>query len=197
MLCIYLEYKKRKTGESQAAKIAQEPCGLDALASAAVLGDTLGEPEVATTTRHPRHRPGCTCIVCIQPPSGKNRHKSTCGCNVCSTVKRRFKTLMLRRRKKQMERDGPAPEDKEKKETEPAESDKSKAEKVVNTGRIDLNSDPYNKEDTEGVAVEKDESSKREIGECSGVAQDAGDGLGVTEMEGEVEKIPEEPRGSS
>ncbi|KAL1192765.1 B3 domain-containing transcription repressor VAL1 [Cardamine amara subsp. amara] len=190
------EYKKRRTGESKAAKTVQEPCGLDALASAAVLGDTLGEPEVATTTRHPRHRPGCTCIVCIQPPSGKNRHKSSCACNVCSTVKRRFKTLMLRRKKKQMERDGPAAaeeEDKEKTETQTAESDKNTAENVVNTGRIDLNSDPYNKEDSEAVAVEKDESKKREIGECSGVAQ-GGDGLGVTEMEGEVEKVTEDPR---
>ncbi|KAL8102054.1 B3 domain-containing transcription repressor VAL2 [Apium graveolens] len=56
---------------------------------------------VATTTRHPRHRPGCSCIVCIQPPSGKGKHKPTCTCNVCMTVKRRFKTLMLRKKKRQ------------------------------------------------------------------------------------------------
>lgn len=62
-------------------------------------GDVSGP--VATTTRHPRHRPGCSCIVCIQPPSGKGKHKPTCTCNVCMTVKRRFKTLMLRKKKRQ------------------------------------------------------------------------------------------------
>ncbi|OAP07131.1 unnamed protein product [Arabidopsis thaliana] len=192
------EHKKRRTGESQAAKSQQEPCGLDALASAAVLGDTIGEPEVATTTRHPRHRAGCSCIVCIQPPSGKGRHKPTCGCTVCSTVKRRFKTLMMRRKKKQLERDVTAAEDKKKKDMELAESDKSKEEKEVNTARIDLNSDPYNKEDIEAVAVEKEESRKRAIGQCSGVvAQDASDVLGVTELEGEGKNVREEPRVSS
>lgn len=85
-----------------------EPSGLDALASAAVLGDNVGdpsEPSVGATTKHPRHRPGCTCIVCIQPPSGKGKHKPTCTCNVCMTVKRRFKTLMLRKKKRQSERE--------------------------------------------------------------------------------------------
>lgn len=83
-----------------------EPSGLDALASAAVLGDSMADlQESGTTTRHPRHRPGCTCIVCIQPPSGKGKHKSTCTCNVCLTVKRRFKTLMLRKKKRQSERE--------------------------------------------------------------------------------------------
>ncbi|KAI3742794.1 hypothetical protein L1987_60490 [Smallanthus sonchifolius] len=61
------------------------------------------EPSVAMTTKHPRHRPGCSCIVCIQPPSGKGKHKPTCTCNVCMTVKRRFKTLMLRKKKRQYE----------------------------------------------------------------------------------------------
>ncbi|CAN1277213.1 B3 domain-containing protein Os07g0679700 [Linum perenne] len=86
-----------------------EPSGLDALANAAILGD-MGEPgtsaaAVATTTKHPRHRPGCSCIVCIQPPSGKGKHKPTCTCNVCMTVKRRFKTLMMRKKKRQSERE--------------------------------------------------------------------------------------------
>lgn len=58
---------------------------------------------VAITTKHPRHRPGCSCIVCIQPPSGKGKHNPTCTCNVCMTVKRRFKTLMLRKKKRQSE----------------------------------------------------------------------------------------------
>ncbi|VVB01907.1 unnamed protein product [Arabis nemorensis] len=190
------EYKKRRIGESQGGKTEQEPSGLDALASAAVFGDTLGEPEVATTTRHPRHRVGCSCIVCIQPPSGKGRHKPSCGCNVCSTVKRRFKTLMMRRKKKQLERDGSAAADEENKEAKQGEPDKNKADKEGSTGRIDLNSDPYNREDTEAAAVEKDESRRREVGQCSGVAE-GGDVLGVTELEGEAEKIREEPKGSS
>ncbi|KFK22946.1 hypothetical protein AALP_AAs47561U000300 [Arabis alpina] len=189
------EYKKRRIGESQGAKNEQEPSGLDALASAAVLGDTLGEPEVATTTRHPRHRVGCSCIVCIQPPSGKGRHKPNCGCNVCSTVKRRFKTLMMRRKKKQLERDETAAAaEQENKEAKQAETDKNKGDKE---GRIDLNSDPYNREDTEAVAVEKEESRRREVGQCSGVAPEGGDVVGVTELEGEAEKIHEEPKSSS
>ncbi|GFP87416.1 b3 domain-containing transcription repressor val2 [Phtheirospermum japonicum] len=64
-----------------------------------------GASSVATTTKHPRHRPGCSCIVCIQPPSGKGKHKPTCTCNVCMTVKRRFKTLMMRKKKRQSERE--------------------------------------------------------------------------------------------
>ncbi|KAJ4903275.1 B3 domain-containing transcription repressor VAL1 [Raphanus sativus] len=78
------EYKKRRTGGSQTGRTEEEPSGLDALASAAA----LGEAEAATTTRHPRHRVGCSCIVCIQPPSGTGRHKPNCMCTVCSTVKR-------------------------------------------------------------------------------------------------------------
>ncbi|XP_026392358.1 B3 domain-containing transcription repressor VAL1-like [Papaver somniferum] len=59
-----------------------------------------------TTTRHPRHKPGCTCIVCSQPPSGKGpKHKDTCTCNVCDTVRRRFRTLMERREKRQLEKE--------------------------------------------------------------------------------------------
>ncbi|KAK2965831.1 LOW QUALITY PROTEIN: hypothetical protein RJ640_001803, partial [Escallonia rubra] len=74
--------------------------GLDALANLAIMevGETHQSSSQATT-RHPRHRPGCTCIVCIQPPSGKGlKHKNTCTCtcNVCQTVKRRFRTQMLR-----------------------------------------------------------------------------------------------------
>ncbi|KAB2039371.1 hypothetical protein E1A91_D02G004400v1 [Gossypium mustelinum] len=82
--------------------------GLNALANAAILGDNVadsGTTSVATTTKHPRHRPGCSCIVCIQPPSGKGKHKPTCTCNVCLTVKRRFKTLMMRKKKRQSERE--------------------------------------------------------------------------------------------
>ena len=81
--------------------------GLDTLANLAILGEGESLPTSAqATTKHPRHRPGCSCIVCIQPPSGKGpKHKQTCTCNVCLTVKRRFRTLMLRREKKQSERE--------------------------------------------------------------------------------------------
>ncbi|KAF8086512.1 hypothetical protein N665_0622s0008 [Sinapis alba] len=190
------EYKKRRIGVSQTARNEQEPSGLDALASAAVLGDTLDDSEVATTTRHPRHRVGCSCIVCIQPPSGKGRHKPTCACTVCSTVKRRFKTLMMRRKKKQLERDGTAAADEENKEG--AETEKNEGEKEGKTGRIDLNSDPYNREDVEAVTVEKqEESKKREEGLSWGVSP-GGDALGETEVGGgEAEKTSEEQKVAS
>ncbi|VFQ80109.1 unnamed protein product [Cuscuta campestris] len=88
-----------------------EPSGLDALASIASLRDSSsngnnlgGTEEPPCTTKHPRHRPGCTCIVCIQPPSGKGKHDPSCKCNVCLTVRRRFKTLMQRKKKKPTER---------------------------------------------------------------------------------------------
>lgn len=100
--------KRRKIIEKKDAE-EQEPSGLDALASAAILGDNVresGEQSVGATTKHPRHRPGCTCIVCIQPPSGKGKHKPSCKCNVCLTVKRRFTTMMQRKYEKlQLERE--------------------------------------------------------------------------------------------
>lgn len=103
------DFKRRRIADSNKAGVECEPpSGLDALATAAVLGDNLGnlpEPSVGATTRHPRHRPGCSCIVCIQPPSGKGKHPPNCKCNVCMTVKRRFKTLMLRKKKRQSERE--------------------------------------------------------------------------------------------
>ncbi|KAL6508096.1 hypothetical protein OROGR_024291 [Orobanche gracilis] len=68
-------------------------------------GVDLREQGVAATTKHPRHRPGCSCIVCIQPPSGTGRHNPTCICNVCMTVRRRFNTLMMRKKKRQSERE--------------------------------------------------------------------------------------------
>lgn len=101
------DYKRRRISESKMVEEC-EPSGLDALATAAVLGDNIGdlaENSVGATTKHPRHRPGCSCIVCIQPPSGKGKHPSSCKCNVCLTVKRRFKTLMLRKKKRQSDRE--------------------------------------------------------------------------------------------
>jgi len=95
--------RKKKSGKGQ--KGVDASAGLDALANAATLGEkTTTSSSIAATTKHPRHRPGCTCIVCIQPPSGKGpKHKPTCICNVCTTVKRRFKTLMMRRKERQSE----------------------------------------------------------------------------------------------
>ncbi|KAL1365057.1 hypothetical protein HN51_013165 [Arachis hypogaea] len=80
--------------------------GLDTLANLAILGEDESLPtSTQVTTKHPRHRPGCSCIVCIQPPSGKGpKHKQTCTCTVCSTVKRRFLTLQQKREKKQTEK---------------------------------------------------------------------------------------------
>ncbi|KAK6927192.1 Zinc finger, CW-type [Dillenia turbinata] len=101
-----LDFKKLRTRKSLEQAQECEPSGLDALANAAVLGDNLNclaETSVGATTKHPRHRPGCTCIVCIQPPSGKGKHNSTCMCTVCMMVKRRFKTLQLRKSKHQSE----------------------------------------------------------------------------------------------
>ncbi|XP_073225166.1 B3 domain-containing transcription repressor VAL1 isoform X2 [Cicer arietinum] len=105
------DFKKRRIVENSKLIQEHEPSGLDALASVAVLGENLIDPadsSAGATTKHPRHRPGCSCIVCIQPPSGKGRHKPTCTCNVCTTVKRRFKTLMLRKKKRQSEREADA-----------------------------------------------------------------------------------------
>jgi hypothetical protein len=104
------EMRKRK-GVSYGLKLnvaEMDGSGLDALATAAVYGEVgnQGTASVATTTKHPRHRPGCTCIVCIQPPSGKGpKHNPSCTCNVCMTVKRRFKTLMMRKKQRQSERE--------------------------------------------------------------------------------------------
>ncbi|KAF5206842.1 B3 domain-containing transcription repressor val1 [Thalictrum thalictroides] len=107
LLRLNMDFKRRKVASQPVHD--HEPSGLDALATAAVLGDNrldVGTSLVATTTKHPRHRPGCTCIVCIQPPSGKGpKHKPTCTCNVCMTVKRRFKTLMMRKKKRQSEKE--------------------------------------------------------------------------------------------
>ncbi|KAM5560672.1 B3 domain-containing transcription repressor VAL2 [Rosa sericea] len=102
------EFKKRRMVTNHRPIQEHESSGLDALANAAILGDNVADPgtaSVATTTKHPRHRPGCSCIVCIQPPSGKGKHKPSCTCQVCMTVKRRFKTLMINKKKRQSERE--------------------------------------------------------------------------------------------
>ncbi|KDP45706.1 hypothetical protein JCGZ_17313 [Jatropha curcas] len=163
LLRVSKDLKKRRIVERRKASPECERSGLDALASAAVLGDNIcdtGEPSVGDTTKHPRHRPGCTCIVCIQPPSGKGKHKPTCTCNVCMTVKRRFKTLMLRKKKRQSEREAEisqkvdnndckddsemSPTDKLDNERNPNRKQTEVAE--TSAGQIDLNCHP-NRED--------------------------------------------------
>lgn len=168
---LFLEPKKRKVTES--SEQGCEPSGLDALATAATLGDNE-EPSsgAGATTRHPRHRPGCTCIVCIQPPSGKGKHKPSCVCNVCLTVKRRFKTLMMRKKKRQCEKEaemaqvkgnehqGKGPQLPKKAPANDSVSSKDHLEKEApqekiqseegessSKGHIDLNSHPIREED--------------------------------------------------
>ncbi|RDY00145.1 B3 domain-containing transcription repressor VAL1, partial [Mucuna pruriens] len=152
------DFKKRRIVETGKSIQEHEPSGLDALASAAVLGENLvdtAESSAGATTKHPRHRPGCSCIVCIQPPSGKGRHKPTCTCNVCMTVKRRFKTLMLRKKKRQSEREADAAQKdqvlhKDESDTNGASRDETshppnRSQTEVgesSAGQIDLNSHP-------------------------------------------------------
>nr|QDX18307.1 B3 domain-containing protein Os07g0679700-like isoform X2 [Cymbidium sinense] len=104
----HAELKRQRISSSKQSPSEAESTGIDALATAVALGEVGNQasPSAAATTRHPRHRPGCTCIVCIQPPSGKGpKHSPACTCNVCMTVKRRFKTLMMRKKKRQSERE--------------------------------------------------------------------------------------------
>jgi hypothetical protein len=108
--CMYIaEMRRRKGSYGLKLNVAEmDASSLDAFATAAVFGEVgnQGSASVATTTKHPRHRPGCTCIVCIQPPSGKGpKHSPACTCNVCMTVRRRFKTLMMRKKQRQSERE--------------------------------------------------------------------------------------------
>ncbi|XP_076935644.1 B3 domain-containing transcription repressor VAL2-like [Bidens hawaiensis] len=108
-------------------------------------GPNQTEPSVATTTKHPRHRPGCSCIVCSQPPSGKGKHKPNCTCTVCMTVKRRFKTLMLRKQQHQSEREA---EIAEKSQLKLGPTTKESTEvKQSTSGQLDLNIDPHRVQD--------------------------------------------------
>ncbi|KAM3362443.1 B3 domain-containing transcription repressor VAL2 isoform X1 [Capsicum galapagoense] len=101
---------KKMKASAQEMDLVEALDGLDALANLAILDEGETPPASSqATTKHPRHRPGCTCIVCIQPPSGKGpKHDQSCDCNVCKSVKRRFKTLMLKREKKLSEKEAEA-----------------------------------------------------------------------------------------
>ncbi|CAN1142050.1 B3 domain-containing transcription repressor VAL2 [Linum perenne] len=161
------DHKKRRLTSSQGPARESESSALDALANAAILGDVgeQGTATVATTTKHPRHRPGCSCIVCIQPPSGKGRHKPTCTCNVCNTVKRRFETLMKRKRKRLSDREAEIAlrnqqqwDSKDETTAEVETSSKSKRRKLTEKsavengkGQIDLNFHPDREEDSQAA----------------------------------------------
>ncbi|KAF3778476.1 B3 domain-containing protein [Nymphaea thermarum] len=98
----------KETHVAKKLKSGEHLTKLDELADLAILDENESHhPSThAPTTRHPRHRPGCTCIVCIQPPSGQGpKHEPTCTCTVCLMVKRRFQTLMLRKKKRQSEKE--------------------------------------------------------------------------------------------
>ncbi|KAL1565761.1 B3 domain-containing transcription repressor VAL1-like isoform X2 [Salvia divinorum] len=143
------ENKKQRGTESAASKEG-ESSGLDALANAAVLGDNVadtGDTSAGATTKHPRHRPGCSCIVCIQPPSGKGKHEPTCKCNVCLTVRRRFKTLMMRKKKRQTDR-----EEKEKEDSRSAKED------IAGLALLDMN--PGNETGCGGGGDQPEETSR-------------------------------------
>ncbi|KAH6814471.1 hypothetical protein C2S51_023489 [Perilla frutescens var. frutescens] len=165
------DHKKRRISDSTASKEG-EPSGLDALANAAVLGDNMGdmgEYSAGATTKHPRHRPGCSCIVCIQPPSGKGKHEPTCKCNVCLTVRRRFKTLMMRKKKRQSEREAELAQEKDKSsaklelekediarlallnmnnlENETSNNGTHMDIEETNKGQLDLNCDPHREDE--------------------------------------------------
>lgn len=109
--------------------------GLDTLANLAIMGEGDSLPASAqATTKHPRHRPGCSCIVCIQPPSGKGpKHKPSCTCNVCLTVKRRFRTLMMRREKKQSEKEAETTRKKQQQQQQPPLPEKLQDETVTSS----------------------------------------------------------------
>ncbi|GKF70399.1 hypothetical protein Tco_0203456, partial [Tanacetum coccineum] len=44
------------------------------------------------TKKHPLHRIGCQCIICIQPPSG-SKHSPTCSCRACVAKRLRVKNM--------------------------------------------------------------------------------------------------------
>ncbi|XP_010434162.1 PREDICTED: B3 domain-containing transcription factor VAL3-like isoform X1 [Camelina sativa] len=102
-----------------------------------------------TTKKHPRHRNDCTCIVCIQSPSGAGtKHDRCCSCAVCEAGKSRRRSLLLRREKKQMGK-----EDDPHKELEQPNSDNELCQSGNNSenheslpspvkGQLDLNFKP-------------------------------------------------------
>ncbi|XP_019055852.1 PREDICTED: B3 domain-containing protein Os07g0563300-like [Nelumbo nucifera] len=154
---------KRTKAAKQDKDAVEASDGLDTLANLAIMGegDAL-PPSAQPTTKHPRHRPGCTCIVCIQPPSGKGpKHKQTCTCNVCLTVKRRFRTLMLRREKRQSEKEAETARKKQQQIHLPKKTTQEDDPPVSSNAR---NSSPNQKQSENGVS---EEDSNRKKPSCS------------------------------
>lgn len=138
--------------------------GLDTLANLAIMSESESVPQSSqATTKHPRHRPGCSCIVCIQPPSGKgSKHKQSCACNVCLTVKRRFHTLMLRKEKRLSEKEAETSRKKHLKQqnVSPETSSQQESDKGgVGEQNMDNNSTPNDAEGEE----EEDSDTKKEV----------------------------------
>ncbi|KAF8058144.1 hypothetical protein N665_1250s0007 [Sinapis alba] len=137
LLRLSKEFKRRRLASSN----QEEASALDTLANAAITTTgEQGDTEVAATTKHPRHRAGCSCIVCSQPPSGKGKHKPSCTCTVCEAVKRRFKTLMMRKRNRGEA--GQASQQAQSECREETEAESIPAVEPAAGGNIDLNSDP-------------------------------------------------------
>ncbi|EYU27908.1 hypothetical protein MIMGU_mgv1a019385mg, partial [Erythranthe guttata] len=134
--------------------------GLDALANLAIQGEASSE----NRTKHPRHKPGCTCIVCIQPPSGKgSKHKQSCDCMVCISLRRRCRTLMESRDRKKMEKQAESschnlqsqPKQLRGKVSKSGylnETNERKSEISPLKGQIDLNIQPEREEDSSPVS---------------------------------------------
>ncbi|KAL1210385.1 B3 domain-containing transcription repressor VAL2 [Cardamine amara subsp. amara] len=136
------EFKRRRLASSnEKLNKEHEASALDTLANASMgMADGQGDIAVAATTKHPRHRAGCSCIVCSQPPSGKGKHKPSCTCSVCEAVKKRFKTLMMRKRDR-----GEAGQASQQAQSESRDETEVESIPVVEPatgGNIDLNSDP-------------------------------------------------------
>ncbi|XP_024005140.1 B3 domain-containing transcription repressor VAL2 isoform X2 [Eutrema salsugineum] len=136
------EFKRRRLASSnEKLNQEQEASALDTLANAAITTTGgQGDTAVAATTKHPRHRAGCSCIVCSQPPSGKGKHKPSCTCTVCEAVKRRFKTLMMRKRNR--EEAGQASQQAQSECRDETEVESIPAVEAAAGGNIDLNTDP-------------------------------------------------------
>ncbi|CAJ2652826.1 unnamed protein product [Trifolium pratense] len=137
--------KKRKIVEKSNSIEEDKLQDLDTLASMAILGDNLADLDEPTsagiTTKHPRHRDGCTCIVCIQSPSGQGKHKPTCTCLACETLKRRSKTLMMRKKKNQSESEAAAPQNDQTNHSGEADTsgDASRQDTSNSTDEVSLN----------------------------------------------------------
>ena len=109
-----------------------------------------------STSKHPRHRNGCTCIVCLQSPSGSSpKHGRRCSCTVCDTVRRRRETLLQRKKKQQQIEI----ENKAHKETESPNSDEERHQSANNSGTTSKDHEPSKAQIDLNFQPEKDEES--------------------------------------